>query len=152
MGRWSMSSGKSAPLSLRLSPSRLLVWGSGGCHLLAAGSLAFVAIPIAIKMMLMVLLGLSFIATHLCHGSFGSRWFIREVEWSGDGHWVLYNAQGLSRKARLLESYVHPRLVILNFALGRIRRRSVVILQDSADSEDIRRLRVRLSAYRRHGH
>ena len=62
-----------------------------------------------------------------------------------DGGWELGLRDGRHEPARLLgSSFVHPRLVILNFAVSGWRRRHVVLPWDSVDEDALRRLRVRL--------
>ena len=65
------------------------------------------------------------------------------------GEWTLCDAAGDAVTARLLPgSYLHPQLVVLNFACTGRRwgRRSVVILGDMLDGDSFRHLRVRLLA------
>lgn len=72
---------------------------------------------------------------------------ILALEWQRDGRWRAQRRDGDEESLQLLpDSYVHPRLVVLNFRrAGRSRRRrSVVLLPDSADRDTLRRLRVRL--------
>lgn len=66
------------------------------------------------------------------------------VVWRDDGRWELQTRDGRRLPVALLpDSYVHPWLTVLNFR-GAARRRSVVLLPDSLDSQCYRRLRVRL--------
>jgi toxin CptA len=72
---------------------------------------------------------------------------IREVRWSPDGYWTLVFTRGERRRARLLpRSYVHPRLVILSFRIGRWRLQHLLLTSDNVDATLLRRLRVRLRA------
>lgn len=65
--------------------------------------------------------------------------------WDADGDWTVTFCSGDQRAARLLPgSYVHPRLMVLNFVLESRGRRSVVLLPDSLDRNTFRRLLVRL--------
>ena len=139
-----MSSVKSAlPISLKLFPSRLLMAGMLACHSLALASLAVTAIPLLIAWALAGFVVASLVVCYACYGNARSRWFIERVYCTAEG-WSLRTADGCDRPARLLESYVHPRLLILNFRLGRFARRSLLVLPDSADASEIRRIRVRL--------
>jgi hypothetical protein len=99
-----------------------------------------------VKCILGVGLALSYLSFQLCYGLSASSWFIRRIEWAGGARWRLYGAGCTGRTARLLGSYVHPRLLIMNFGIGRFRRRSVLVLPDSGDPEGIRRFRARLLA------
>ena len=71
---------------------------------------------------------------------------VRRALWQPDGRWVLEDNSGVTSEAKLLpSSYLHPRLVILNFALLRDRtRRDLVLLPDSLDFHTLRQLRARL--------
>lgn len=61
------------------------------------------------------------------------------------GVWSVYGARGQQASATLLgSSYLHPRLLVLNFLLTTGERRSRAILGDEADPELLRRLRARL--------
>ena len=59
--------------------------------------------------------------------------------------WVLHMQGGRTVTGRLLgSSFVHPRLLVLNFRTGRFFGRSLVLTEDAADADLLRRLRVRL--------
>ncbi len=75
-----------------------------------------------------------------------SRSAIRRALWQPDGRWLLEDNAGVTGEAKLLpSSYLHPRLVILNFSLLRNReRRDLVLLPDSLDFNTLRQLRARL--------
>lgn len=66
--------------------------------------------------------------------------------WEGDSYWSLTDRRGECVSASLSgQTYVHPRLVILNFKLpGRRRPLAVVIPPDALPADVHRRLRVRL--------
>ncbi len=67
------------------------------------------------------------------------------LELAPTGEWTLFNPRGALTPARLLgNSFVSPSLTLLNFSLGRMRRRKVILLTDNADPDQVRRLRVRL--------
>ncbi len=69
------------------------------------------------------------------------------IEWLGDGRWMLSEGDGLPREARLLDGgFVSTRLIILRFRLGRFHRRSVILLPDNSDADQLRKLRIRLAA------
>ena len=75
---------------------------------------------------------------------FGHRAIVRLL-WNSDGTWLLEDAEGRKSQAALLpNSYVHARLMVLNFKLGTGMKRSRVLLGDEADVELLRRLRARL--------
>lgn len=141
-----MSSARSAAqLTLELVPSRILLAGLAVCHLLALISLLICDLPVSITLSLGMLIAFSLVLNYARYGHRHSRWFVERVACLADGNWALQTADGRHHMAQLLDSsYVHPRLVILNFALGTFARRSVVLLPDSTDANDLRRLRVRL--------
>lgn len=145
-----MSSARSAvQLTLEPVPSRILFTALAVCHLLALVSLLICDLPVIITLSLGMLIGFSLILSYARYGYRRSRWFVERVSCLADGSWALQTADGRNHPAWLLESsYVHPRLVILNFALGGLARRSVVLLPDSIDADDLRRLRVRLLTQR----
>jgi len=71
-------------------------------------------------------------------------WSIREAVWDEHG-WRLTLADGRTREARLMPStYVGVGLVILNFRIGPIRHRALVLTADTIDPDMLRRLRARL--------
>ncbi len=70
---------------------------------------------------------------------------IRAAELDPEGAWTLWLANGRVLAARLLpSSFVHPQLLVLNFRIGRLARRHLVLAADAADADRLRRLRVRL--------
>ena len=139
-----MSSARSATLTLELRPSRTLLVGNAACHLLALASLGWVVVAPGVRWFLALLLVVSLAASCLLHGPLRSPWLIKRIDWTPDGEWRLYGIHGEARPAHLVGCYVHPHLLILNFALSRFSRRSVVVLSDAADPAAIRRLRARL--------
>ncbi|MGH8505992.1 MAG: protein YgfX [Stenotrophobium sp.] len=75
---------------------------------------------------------------------FGDRAIVRLV-WHAEGGWTLYDAAGRHSEAHLLgSSYVHARLLVLNFRLKSGRRRTRILLGDELDVESLRKLRARL--------
>lgn len=67
------------------------------------------------------------------------------LEWDGEGSWRLSNGGGKAREVQLLgNSRVWAGLMILNFRQLDGRRRSLILLSDSCDLQQQRRLRVRL--------
>lgn len=62
--------------------------------------------------------------------------------------WTLHDARGTHNAQLLPSSYVHPRLLVLNFKLADGTRRTRVLLGDETDADTLRRLRARLSQVR----
>jgi hypothetical protein len=138
-----MSSARSLlPLRLNLRPSRYLGVVIAVFHLLGLISLWVCSLPLGVKLPLaMAVLG-SFALNLTRYGNLRRSWFIEQVCHTADGRWLVRTADGREHSVRLLRSYVHPVVLILQFSLGRFSRHSVVVLPDSADPEEIRRLRV----------
>lgn len=163
------SAGSGRSLSIEPRDSRLF---AGAVSLLHAGAFALVlTLPLPAGMI--TVFGLAVIVSCACAlaGPVFRRLpsSILALEWQADGGWRARRRDGGEEILRLLpDSYVHPRLVVLNFRQvgegGRARwraflsapsprllvlladrgRRSVVLLADSADDDTLRRLRVRL--------
>ncbi|HUP92765.1 MAG TPA: protein YgfX [Solimonas sp.] len=76
---------------------------------------------------------------------FGPR-AIDRIVWNPDGSWVLHVREHHAEALLLGSSYLHPRLIVLNFRLKDGRRRSRALLGDEAEPEVLRRLRARLAA------
>lgn len=134
------------PIELKPRPSSILAWVLGLFHILVIGVILFGVDPKAAAAVLILLALLSWYRSHRLHIRHLGRGAVRRLQWQADGSWLLDDAYGYSHAARLLpSSYLHPRLVLLNFRLEENgRRRYVLLLPDSLDSESLRRLRVRL--------
>lgn len=77
---------------------------------------------------------------------FGRRPITRAV-WLAEGPWTLYRPGAAPASAELLgSSYVHPRLLVLNFRLQDGAHQSRVLLGDEAPADLLQRLRARLNA------
>lgn len=133
-----------APLTLELNPSRtlaaLLVLAHGGALAL------LVLLPLAwwARVLLTGALLCSLWLTLNRHALRRGESAITRLVWENDDTWLLMRADGKEQRAQLKPgSYASPRLVILNFDAGR-RPLSVVLLPDAADTESLRKLRVRL--------
>ena len=109
---------------------------------------------------LLPFLPISFLATWvlalLLTGSLGYYWrlellrrgqrAVTMIEWSGDGIWTLSGPDGVERKAVLDgSSYLHPRLMVLNFRLSEGGRRHAILTRDCMEPSLFRRLSVRLN-------
>ncbi len=163
------SAGSGRSLSIEPRDSRLF---AGAVSLLHAGALALTW-TLPVSYWIIAALGLAVVASCACAlaGPVFRRLpsSILALEWQADGGWRARRRDGGEEALRLLpDSYVHPRLVVLNFRragegwrprwrafvsapsprslalLADRGRRSVVLLSDSADDDTLRRLRVRL--------
>ncbi len=140
-----------APLWLEPQPSRRL----GGLlillHLIAALALFATGLSAgftgALAGLLLLSLGYSL--------SLHARWItppgwlatrrIESLLWDSEGRWQLTLADGSQHDATLQRDYyLHPGLLLLNFAGDRDRRLTLVLLPDSLPPEVHRQLRVRL--------
>lgn len=133
-------------LDFKPRQSRLLARFLIGIHVLALITvLAGVPNRLAMVALLMVIT-LSFFRNYRRHVLHRGARAARRVVCQEDGRWRLQDHLGVMHDARLLpSSYLHPQLVILNFALdARPRRRNLVLCPDSLDMQTLRQLRVRL--------
>jgi len=106
--------------------------------------LLFISLPLWTGLLLSLGVIGSLIYTLNRHVLMRSKNAITNLTWNGNGDWVLFTRDGKSLNARLQKStYLHARLVILNFKIGN-RNQSLVLLSDNLDPETFRRLRVRL--------
>ena len=135
------------PLQLAIGRSRRLAWiVLSGQALSLCGVLLFPPPPpvTALLLLMWVFIGLHAWWSHLCPAT-PSR--VVHLLLDGQGGWQLTQADGRVIEPRLCpDSRVTPALILLNFRVGRWRRRSLLLLSDSADAGALRRLRVRLRA------
>ncbi len=141
-----MSSGVfDRPLRLELQPSRYLVFfvliSYGGALLLLWVTSLWWVLKLVLSL---VLLG-DGRRQWRRHVWFQHPAALKELIWKEDGRWVA-PGEGTAEDLELTlkQSFVHPWLVVLNFAAGHWRTHSVVILPDALAPETFRRLRVRL--------
>jgi toxin CptA len=133
-------------LDFKPRASRLLARFLVGVHALAVLAVLLWVPGRGLVAALLALVALSFTRNYRRHILHRGRRAPRRVICQGDGRWLLQDHRGEMQPARLLpSSYLHPRLVILNFALEqRPRRRNLVLCPDSLDAQTLRQLRVRL--------
>lgn len=135
-----------ATIDLQLRPSTRALKLLFTLHLVPVGILPFAMQP----GQPMILLAAAFAVSWLClrrHPAFGfGQRALARLTWHAEGNWTLREQSGLSSEATLQgNSYLHPRLLVLNFKLKDGSRRSRAILGDEASAEQLRRLRARLS-------
>jgi hypothetical protein len=134
------------PLALEIKPSRRLAICILCVYTLAA--LAVFTLPVSLWLMCGALLPLllSCGVTYQRRISLRSSKAIVGLNRHADGVWQIRLTDGSAHQANLLpDSYLHPELMVLNFRLGTGKRRSVVLVRDSADGASLRRLRVALA-------
>lgn len=147
-----MLSKKSVP-PLHLNPriSRYLALFLLFLHGAALSAIATLTAPAWVHIALSAAILVNFWSTFNTHVLGRSRNAVMSMVWDGEGEWTLLTGEGTSTHARLLpSSFVHPLLVVLNFALAERGRRSVILMQDSLDQKTFRHLlkRIRLEGNR----
>ena len=137
-----MSSTSCAP-SLKLEPrlSRRLLLSGGVSHVLAGVAVVVSSIPWWVQGGCVVGIILSLVWFSYGYGYAKGRRFITRIEWL-DGRWRLETGDGSVHHGQVTGGYAHPLIVIVNFRLDNGGRRSLTLLPDAADSDDLRRLRV----------
>lgn len=141
-----MSSNKyGLPLRIEIGASNRLRVFVIAAHTIAMGSipmLTLVGLPLKLLAAVLVVTSLVVVWRQRTELNGGPLTLI----WAGDGQW-LWQQAGLDMAVRLQsDSYVTPHLLILNFRGEGRWRRSVVLPGDNADSDSLRRLRVRLKS------
>lgn len=134
-------------LDIELRPSRWFLVVGGLTHGLAGLAVVLAGVPMGLKAGFILGLGLSAVWLGWRNGSHRYYQFIVRIALL-DGHWRLQTRDGLIHPARLRGGCIHPLITILNFHLDQGRSRSITLLPDSAEAEDLRRLRVWLRVYR----
>lgn len=135
-----------ATVDLRLRPSLRALQVLFALHVACAGLLLFAMEP-GIPM---ALIGASILGSWAWlrrHPAFGfGRRALSHIVWHADGRWLVAHPGGEAFAVELQgSSYVHPRLLVLNFRDGEGRRHTRVLLGDETEAELLRRLRARLS-------
>lgn len=135
-----------APLRLELgrSPGLALVFSL--LHLGALPLITVIQVPAALKALAATVVVCTLAWSLGRHAMRWSKEAVRELVWEADGRWCLRLNGGRELVGRLRpDSYVHPRLAILNFNVeGRRRDLTVLVTADGLRSGSFRQLRVRL--------
>jgi hypothetical protein len=130
-----------AALNIQLRRSRILLISGSAVHVLSGVAVVVSSIPWWVKTGLIAGIVLSLAWFGYCHGYLQGQRFITYVEWL-DGRWRLETGDGGVHRGQLIGGYAHPLIVIVNFQLDDGGRRSLTLLPDSADPDDLRRMRV----------
>lgn len=139
-----------SPLSIALKPGWRLVTAVVASHLSLA-AISF-SMPHGWSTVVQLLVAVSMLRAAVMHLWPGSALRVNYLRWSPQAGWSLGLVSGHEHPARLLgESFVHPRLTILNFATGQLAWRSVVLMEGSVQPTAFRRLRVLLASQRQGG-
>ena len=134
------------PLTLEIRPSRYLAYYVLGVY--AAAGLVMVILPLSAYLIGAALSALLLfcVLTFQTHVSLRRARADVGLNRRADCSWQLRLGDGTVHQARLLtDSYFHPELLVLNFRLVNGKRRSVVLVRESADRVGLRRLRVALT-------
>ncbi len=132
---------------LRLTPhySNQLLGYLLATHLIALLTVITVVRPWWFAVGLVVVTLFSLIHSYQRHLQYRGKNTLRSAEINGQNEWRIQQADGAEVAAQLQSnSYIHPRLSVLNFRNEQGRRQSLVLLPDGIDAAIFRRLRVRL--------
>lgn len=112
-------------------------------HLLAFLTVAVLPIPLPVGALLYVAIAFSLIYMYATHVLRMGPLALKAIALDPVSGWILYGARVTIKNARLRpESLVLRQLIILNFSIGWLRSRSIVLTPDAVNSQQLRRLRV----------
>ncbi|MFZ1828135.1 MAG: protein YgfX [Candidatus Competibacteraceae bacterium] len=134
-------------LNMQLRRSRILLISGSAVHVLSGAAVLVSSIPWWVKAGLIAGIVLSLAWLGYCYGYPRGLRFIARIELL-DGRWRLETGAGGVHRGQLIGGYAHPLIVIVNFQLEGGGRRSLTLLPDSADPDDLRRMRVWLRTQR----
>lgn len=136
---------------LRIKPrfSQFLAWFLFIIHVVTLALIPILTLPIWVSLGMGLGVITSLVITLRTHVLFHGRRAVVGLIWTNDGHWILTYADGMVRSEELMPgSFIHPRLVVLNFRVSDTdfpsHFHSVVLCADSVEPSIFRRLRVRL--------
>jgi len=115
--------------------------GGGVGHLLAGVAVIVSNIPWWVQVGFFAAIILSLVQFGYGYGYPHGRRFIRRIEWL-DERWQLATGDGRRYSGQLISGYAYPYVVIVNFRLENGQHRSLTLLPDSADVDELRRMRV----------
>lgn len=113
-------------------------------HSLAGLAVNVSSLPLEIKMILSIAILIALLGFGYSYGYASGRAFIASLELL-DGRWLISTGNHRTYRAYLVSGHAHPLMVILNFRLLNGARHSLILLADTAHSNDLRRLRVWLN-------
>jgi toxin CptA len=134
------------PQPLLIGPgfSRQLAWLVGLTHLVAAAVVLVLQLGLTSFLLLLLVLAS---ALYIGYVDVLRRapWSIRSAIWNSDGTWQIHFVSGAEREVQLTPAtFITLPLVVLNFRLGRLRRRAMPVFADALHPDQLRRLRQRL--------
>ena len=129
------------PLDLSIRPSRLIATLLIGMHLVALVVSAGLPLPVDYRAALLLAILSAFfwnVAVYVQRSP-------RRLHWSPELGWTIVDRKGVSHAVRLLpEAYLGSWFVIAHFKDEKGKRRTVMLANDSARSDSLRRLRIML--------
>ncbi|HEV2111600.1 MAG TPA: protein YgfX [Gammaproteobacteria bacterium] len=129
------------PLDLTVRPSRLIATLLLGMHLTALVVCA--GLPVSLDYRAALLLGI--LSAFFWNVAMYVQRTPRRLHWSPELGWTLVDRKGASHEVKLLpEAYLSAWLIIAHFRDEQGKRRTVMLANDSARSDGLRRLRVLL--------
>lgn len=140
-----MSADSAPPVDLAILPSRRLATLIFLSHALALGAVAYAPLASVLLAAAGATVLTSFIVLFRRHAMLVGTQALRRLVWTQDGHWDATDGEGSTHRCTLLpEPTTGPPLTILRLKDQRGTVRVVLLLSDSADREQLRRLRARL--------
>ena len=140
-----MSQGSVPPVELIIVPSRRLATLIFLAHALALGAAAYAPFTPVLLAAAGATVLTSFIVHFRRHALLAGKHAVRRLVWTQDGHWDATDGEGRSHRCTLLpEPTPGPPLTILRLRDASGTTRVVLLLADSGDAEQLRRLRARL--------
>lgn len=129
------------PLDLSIRPSRLIATLLIGMHLVALVVSAGLPLPVDYRAALLLAILSAFfwnVAVYVQRSP-------RRLHWSPELGWTIVDRKGASHAVKLLpEAYLGAWFVIAHFKDEQGRRRTVMLANDSAHPDGLRRLRILL--------
>lgn len=135
-----------SPLVINLNPSRYLAWVVAGMGCATLILILVLPLFIWIQLPLFILVFLCFFQVYQRDIAIVSPSRVIQIIWEDKNQWRLVTQSGQSIKASLeRDSVLWAKLLVLNFRqYENSRKRSLVIFSDSANHEQLRRLRIHL--------
>ena len=129
------------PLDLSVRPSRLIATLLLGMHLTALVLCAGLPVPLDYRAALL----LAILSAFFWNVAVYVQRTPRRLHWSPELGWTLVDRKGKSHEVKLLpEAYLSGWLIIAHFRDEQGKRRTVMLANDSARLDGLRRLRVLL--------
>ncbi|HEV2331630.1 MAG TPA: protein YgfX [Gammaproteobacteria bacterium] len=129
------------PLDLSIRPSRLIATLLIGMHLVALVVSAGLPLPVDYRAALLLAILSAFfwnVAVYVQRSP-------RRLHWSPELGWTIVDRKSVSHAVKLLpEAYLSAWLVIAHFKDEKGKRRTVMLANDSARPDGLRRLRIML--------